>query len=44
MVFCNGLISLTITSSNAPVGGGIATSLLIYNTATVNDVTPGYYY
>jgi len=37
-------VALTITTSNAPVGAGIATSLLVYNTATVNDVTPGYYY
>jgi parallel beta-helix repeat protein len=37
-------VSLTITTSNAPVGAGIATSLLVYNTATVNDVTSGYYY
>lgn len=37
-------IPLTITTSNAPVGAGIATSLLVYNTATANDVTPGYYY
>jgi len=37
-------VPLTITTSNAPVGAGIATSLLVYNTATANDVTPGYYY
>src|ERR1039458_7151635 len=37
-------ISLTQTSSNAPIGASIATSLLVYNTATINDVTPGYYY
>ncbi|PKP47584.1 MAG: hypothetical protein CVT95_05490 [Bacteroidetes bacterium HGW-Bacteroidetes-12] len=37
-------IALTQTSSNAPIGVGIANSLLVYNTATINDVTPGYYY
>lgn len=37
-------VALTSTTSNAPVGSGIATSLMVYNTATVNDVTPGYYY
>lgn len=41
-------VSLSATSSNAPIGAGIATSLLVYNTATTgtppNDVTPGYYY
>lgn len=37
-------ITLTQTSSNAPIGGGVATSLMVYNTATANDVTPGYYY
>ena len=37
-------LTLTQTTSNAPIGAGIATSLLVYNTATVNDVTPGYYY
>src|ERR1035437_1970451 len=37
-------LALTQTSSNAPVGAGIATSLLVYNTATVNDVASGYYY
>lgn len=37
-------VALTITSSNAPIGAGVATSLLVYNTATVNDVTPGFYY
>ncbi|MBI2280539.1 MAG: hypothetical protein HYU68_07595 [Bacteroidetes bacterium] len=37
-------VSLTQTTSNAPIGAGIATSLLVYNTATINDVTPGYYY
>src|ERR1035437_6911484 len=37
-------LTLTQTSSNAPIGAGIATSLLVYNTATVNDIIPGYYY
>ncbi len=37
-------VALTQTSSNAPVGAGIANSLLVYNTATINDVTPGFYY
>lgn len=37
-------VNLTITTSNAPIGAGIATSLMVYNNATVNDVTPGYYY
>jgi hypothetical protein len=37
-------VTLTQTSNNAPIGAGVATSLLVYNTATINDVTPGYYY
>jgi len=37
-------VALTQTTSNAPIGAGVATSLLVYNTATINDVTPGYYY
>jgi Protein of unknown function (DUF1566) len=37
-------VSLTSTASNAPIGDGIETSLLVYNTATISDVTPGYYY
>lgn len=36
-------MALTITTSAAPVTAP-ATSLLIYNTASINDVTPGYYY
>ena len=36
-------IALTITTSASPVTSP-ATSLLVYNTATANDVTPGYYY
>jgi hypothetical protein len=41
-------VALTARNSNAPIGVGIATSLLVYNTATAgtypNNVTPGYYY
>ncbi|TAL61993.1 MAG: hypothetical protein EPN85_03540, partial [Bacteroidetes bacterium] len=37
-------VALTITTNNAPIGAGVVTSLLVYNTATINDVTPGYYY
>lgn len=36
-------LTLTQTSSASPVTSP-ATSLLVYNTASVNDVTPGYYY
>ncbi|MCX7697186.1 MAG: hypothetical protein N2Z72_05765 [Bacteroidales bacterium] len=36
-------VSLTQTSSPSPITAP-AISLLVYNTATVNDVTPGYYY
>jgi hypothetical protein len=36
-------VSLTQTTSASPVTSP-ATSLLVYNTATVNDVTPGFYY
>ncbi|GIV27545.1 MAG: hypothetical protein KatS3mg027_1359 [Bacteroidia bacterium] len=41
-------VALTARNSNAPIGAGIANSLLVYNTATSgtfpNNVTPGYYY
>ena len=37
-------VALTQTTSNAPIGASIITSLLVYNTATINDVTPGFYY
>jgi len=37
-------IALTATNNNSPIGIGVATSLLVYNTATVNDVFPGFYY
>jgi len=36
-------VALTQTTSASPVTAP-ATSLLVYNTATINDVTPGYYY
>lgn len=36
-------VALTGTASASPVTSP-ATSLLVYNTATVSDVTPGYYY
>jgi len=36
-------VALTQTTSSSPITSP-ATSLLVYNTATVNDVTPGYYY
>ncbi len=36
-------VSLSQTTSAAPITAP-ATSLLVYNTATVNDVTPGYYF
>jgi len=36
-------IALTMTTAAAPVTAP-ATSLLVYNTATAGDVTPGYYY
>ncbi|MCX7696753.1 MAG: hypothetical protein N2Z72_03550 [Bacteroidales bacterium] len=36
-------VSLTQTTSSTPIINP-ATSLLIYNTATINDVTPGFYY
>jgi len=37
-------VALTQTTSNAPIGASVATSLLVFNTASVNDVTPGFYY
>ncbi|MDI6833570.1 MAG: hypothetical protein QMD02_06995 [Bacteroidales bacterium] len=36
-------VALTSTSSASPITSP-ATSLLVYNTATAGDVTPGYYY
>lgn len=41
-------VALTASNSNAPIGASIATSLIVYNTATAgaspNHVVPGYYY
>jgi trimeric autotransporter adhesin len=37
-------VELTSTTVAAPVTAPVISSLLIYNTATVSDVTPGYYY
>ena len=37
-------LPLVQTSNQAPVTGTITNSLLVYNTATANDVTPGFYY
>jgi trimeric autotransporter adhesin len=41
-------VALTSTGSDAPIGGFIVTSMLVYNTATAgslpNNVVPGYYY
>lgn len=41
-------VALSSTTSNAPVGAGIATGLMVYNTATAgvspNNVLPGFYY
>ena len=37
-------VALTKTTDQSPVTGVIAKSLLVYNTATLNDVTPGFYY
>lgn len=36
-------LALTATTSASPVTSPVA-SLMVYNTATVSDVTPGYYY
>lgn len=36
-------VALIATNKGEPINSP-ATSLLVYNTATVNDVTPGYYY
>lgn len=36
-------VALTITTSASPVTSP-ATGLLVYNSATINDVTPGFYY
>lgn len=41
-------IALSATTVSAPVvnpvGGALLAGTIVYNTATVNDVTPGYYY
>jgi hypothetical protein len=41
-------LALTARNNNAPIGAGIATGLLVYNTATSgafpNNVYPGFYY
>lgn len=37
-------IALTETVNQNPVTGSVLNSLLIYNTASINDVTPGFYY
>jgi len=37
-------LALTSTTSQSPIIATPANSLLVYNTATTGDVTPGYYY
>lgn len=37
-------IALTATTSTSPITGTPANSLMVYNTATVGDVVPGFYY
>ncbi len=37
-------VSLRSISDTNTISGGNSTSLLIYNTATINNVTPGFYY
>ena len=37
-------VTLTSTTSTSPITTPVATSLLVYNTATNGDVTPGFYY
>ncbi len=41
-------VALVAANNNAPVGGGVQNSMLVYNTATagagINAVSPGYYY
>jgi hypothetical protein len=37
-------VALTGTTDAVTISGTEATSLLVYNTATVSDVTPGFYY
>lgn len=37
-------VALTATGTYAPITGAQVTSLMVYNTNTAGDVTPGYYY
>ncbi|OMQ10481.1 hypothetical protein [[Flexibacter] sp. ATCC 35103] len=37
-------IELTSTTSQSPIPGVAATSLLVYNKSDKNDITPGFYY
>lgn len=37
-------VELTSTTSNAPLSVGLPNSILVYNTSSVNDVLPGFYY
>ena len=37
-------VTLTQTTSNAPIGASVATSLLVYNTATINDLKLNFKY
>ena len=37
-------VALTGTANSAPITGQLEAGLLIYNTATISDVTPGFYY
>ncbi len=37
-------LALTGTGSNLPIGAGISASTIVYNTASVGDVVPGFYY
>lgn len=37
-------VALTGSGSSTPITGQLEAGLLIYNTATISDVTPGYYY
>ena len=37
-------VALTGSGNSAPITGQLEAGLLIYNTATISDVTPGFYY
>src|SRR5690554_7682066 len=37
-------VSLTSTTDTTTITNGNVNSLLVFNTATQNDITPGYYY